>query len=332
MDYTRGYTAAFRAAFVDPESWNDIGWFDIVSGNVNRTSEGLRHSATFSVREYGEELERWIRIYLDTEQDGSRARQALFTGIATSPTSEYRDNVINIPIQCYSVLKASEDIILPLGWYAPAGANVGRILQGLLKTTPAPKEIADTSAVLTETIIAESNENCLTMTDKILNVMGWRLQITGEGRIVISPRTEEPVISMGLNENAVIETSFNISHDFFGIPNYLRVTENDKTEVVVDETGGPLSVAERGREVQVAEDNTTRTDEEPLRAYARRRLKELQARSETVTYSRLYMPEINCEDIVELAFPRLNGNYMVTNQTISLTGPCRVDESIKRSL
>ena len=38
MNWERGFTAAYHACLVDPVTWEDIESFDIMSGNINRTS------------------------------------------------------------------------------------------------------------------------------------------------------------------------------------------------------------------------------------------------------------------------------------------------------
>ena len=331
MDYRHGYIASYSVAVVDPRTWLDVGWLKIISGSTSRSETGLRQSADMTVRRYDKSIDKYVRVYLDTNQNGARAREPLFTGIATSPGDDHKEGVTDIRIQCYSVLKDAEDISLPLGWYAPAGASTAIILRQLFKGLPEPLIIAAGSPALSENIVAEASENVLTMTDKILTAINWRAQITGRGEIMFSPKPTDPAEYFGLNRNAVVETDFSHGRDFFNCPNVLRVSAGNESYIARDDDpNSPLSTVSRGREVQRSEDNITLAESETLQAYGVRRLRELQQMTETAQYTRLYLPGINVGDIVELNYPELKGRYTVTGQTMQFGAPCSVQESVKR--
>ena len=331
MDFTKGYKAAFYAVFLDPVTWTEQNRFEIVSGSVSRTNSGLRATAELVVREYDQPIDRWIRIYMDCDQNGSRAHVPLFTGIASTPGSDHNGAVKNIHLTAYSPLKAAEDIKLQVGWYAVAGSNgvavVRKLLQGLRVETES------TGKALEETIVAEQNENCVTMADAVLSAMNWRMQVRGDGVIVLSEKDDEPVIGIGATENDVVETSFSKGRDWFACPNVLMASTGTATAIARDDDpNSDLSTVTRGREVQTIEDDVTLNDTESISQYAYRRLKELQKKTETATYTRRYLPDVNVEDAITFNYGDLQGVYTVESQTIALGIAAKTQEEVKRAI
>ena len=176
MDWNKGFTARYFAKFVDINSWRDVDEFDIVDGSINNTATGLRTSADLTCKKYDENVERYIRIYLDARQNGDGALIPLFTGISTSPEREINGRLVTIPLTCYSVLKPCQDVLLQRGWYAPAEINCDAILKRLLKATPAPVVFDENVPTLNNAIIAEDGESNLSMVEKILNAIIYFLQ------------------------------------------------------------------------------------------------------------------------------------------------------------
>lgn len=330
MDYTKSYTAAFYAAFLDPVSWIETGEkLKLVSGNISRTDDGLRHTASLVVRGYDETVDRWARIYMDSDQNGNRAHEALFTGIISTPDDSQNNAVIDVNLQLYSSLKAAEDIDLDLGWYVPAGANLEPVIRELMRSQPAPVFVDGTMPRLEETLVAEQNENCLTMTNTILDVINWRLQIEGDGTLVFSPKPIDPVMVFSAEENDVVKAgSVRKQHDYFEIPNVLRATSGDNTAVVRDEQ----NINARGREITATEDNVSLTDNESITEYALRRMTELQTKTETVSYNRRYLPEVKVGDMIEAGYKDVSGRYIVTSQSFGLTPAAETSETVKREI
>lgn len=333
MDFTKGYTASFYAAFVDPDSWLDGDRLDIVSGSINRTATGLRSTADIVVREYDEPTDRYIRVYMDCEQDGDKAHVPLFTGIVSTPGENVQGPVRDVQLQAYSPLKAAEDIKLQLGDYVPAGTNGAEAIRKLLKSQKAPVEINGIAPALEEHIIAEQNENCVTFAEKILEAINWKLQIAGDGSIRLSPKEEDPeeALTISADENDIMEQDPHRGRDWFNCPNVLRVTSGEQTWTARDDDpNSELSTVARGREVQAVEDNVTLADDEGLIQYANRRLKELQQITETASYTRRFMPDLNIGDAIRISYTQLEGKYVIEGQTISLTPGGQTSENVSR--
>jgi hypothetical protein len=331
MDWSKGYSAAYIMQEVDPATWRDTGVIQITGGTIKRELTGKRESADVDCKGIEIGVERWVRIYLETQQDGASARTALFTGLATSPADEYEGNARSNTLSCYSVLKPCEDVALPLGWYAPQNANGAEVIRQLLSVTPAPVFVEPDAPTLSDHIIAESNENHLTMIDKILTAIDWRIQIDGDGTIHVEPKPLDPVASFDPLENDMIETKVKVSADLYSCPNVYRATSGDVTGIARDEDpDSPLSIQNRGREVWKSESGVNLASNESIAQYARRMLKQAQQVKRAASYTRRYMPNVRPSDLIRMGYPAqgLTGVYVVQSQTVALEYGAATDEQI----
>ena len=331
MDWSKGFSAAYVMQEVDPATWRDTGVIQITGGTIKRELTGKRESADVDCKGIEIGVERWVRIYLETQQDGASARTALFTGLATSPADEYEGNARSNTLSCYSVLKPCEDVDLPLGWYAPQNSNGAEVIRQLLSVTPAPVFVEPDAPTLSDHIIAESNENHLTMIDKILTAIDWRIQIDGDGTIHVEPKPLEPVASFDPLENDMIEAKVKVSADLYSCPNVYRATSGDVTGIARDEDpDSPLSIQNRGREVWKSESGVNLASNESIAQYARRMLKQAQQVKRAASYTRRYMPNVRPSDLIRMGYPAqgLTGVYVVQSQTVALEYGAATDEQI----
>ena len=331
MDWSKGFRAAYVMQEVDPATWRDTGVIQITGGTIKRELTGKRESADVDCKDIEIGVERWVRIYLETQQDGAGARTPLFTGLATSPADEYEGNARSNTLSCYSVLKPCEDVALPLGWYAPQNANGAEVIRQLLSVTPAPVFVEPDAPRLSDHIIAESNENHLTMIDKILTAIDWRIQIDGDGTIHVEPKPLEAVASFDPIDNDVIETKVKVSGDWYSCPNVYRATSGDVTGIARDEDpDSPLSIQNRGREVWKSESGVNLASTESIAQYARRMLKQAQQVKRAASYTRRYMPNVRPSDFIRMGYPAqgLTGVYVVQSQTVALEYGAATDEQI----
>lgn len=332
MDWKRGFSAEYYVRVVDPVSWSDTGRIEIVSGSISREEADLRESASFEARDYDQGTERWVRVYLDARQGEDAAHEPLFTGIATSPADSVNGTVVTNTVDCFSVLKPASDILLERGWYAPAGMDAGVIIRQLLEATPAPVSIEADAPRLSEPVIAEDGESHLTMTDKLLQAIGWRLRIAGDGSILIGAKSPEPVATFDPLENDIVEPELSIEYDWYSAPNVFRAVSGDTSAVARDDRpSSPLSTVSRGREVWMEESGADLSDGETIAAYAIRRLAEEQTIATSAEYSRRFLPGVVPGDVVALRYPAqgLSGDFTVTSQTIELGYGARTSESVQ---
>jgi len=330
MDWDKGFTSEYFARFVDPTTFRSLGRFEITGGKINETETDLRESADIDCKGYSAG-ERWIRIYLNAKQRGNAEPTALFTGLSSSPDTNIYGIVKTNTVKLYSVLKPADDVLLPLGWYAPQGMQGAEIIKSLLSVIPAPVIIDDGSPALVEAIIAEDEETRLTMTDKILKAIGWRLKIDGYGTVRVCPKASKPSASFGATISDVIEKQLKISIDWYECPNVFRAVSDDQSAIARDEDeNSPLSIPNRGREVWMQETSCDLNDGETIAEYSMRRLKEEQQYAVLASYDRRYHPDVKPTDIVRLNYPAqgLVGDYMVTSQSVTLGHGCTTSEEV----
>lgn len=331
MDWSKGFSASYYMTLVDPVTWRDLERAEITGGTITRTESGLRQAADVDCTDFDPDREQWVRIYLDAAQAGDVAHEALFTGLSSVPEQSIDGTRINYPLTCYSVLKPAEDVLLQRGWYAPAGINGADAAADLLSVTPAPITVEENAPALSQSIIAEDGENRLTMANKILEAINWRLRIGGDGTVTICPMPTEASGTLGL-DNDVIEPKLVRRADWFACPNVFRAVSGSLIAVARDDSDSALSTVNRGREIWMEETDCDLNSGESLELYALRRLRELQAVAYSVQYTRRFDPRILAGDRVRLHYPAqgLTDTFMVLNQTIDLGHGAKTSEEVQR--
>ena len=328
MNWNRGFSALYELKKVDPVSWMDAGSFDFVSGSISRNNEGLMQSADLSMTENPGEC--WIRIYLKANQEGGGARVALFTGLASTPTRDLDGTRTTFPVEVYSVLKPAADVLVPKGYFAPAGADGAQLVAELLSVGAAPVEIEEDSPTLVDAIVAETTDSQLDVAWMILNAIGWRLRITGDGVIHVCSMPTEPAAVFDAFENDVVELSIKDAQDWFSVPNCIRVISGDKSTEYRDADAIEERRQNRGGSGEIWLNDTSPTlgSKESIAEYAMRKLTEAQLPSRTVSYSRRYMPDVYPTDLVEIRLPgvKIDGTFRVTEQSIELGYGARTSE------
>ena len=332
MNWEQGFSTAFHACLVDPVTWEDAERIEILSGSVNRASTGLRQSADIGCIDYAHGSDKWLRIWMDVRQNGSTEHIAMFTGLTSAPEKTIDGTLSETTVQCYSVLKPAQDILLERGWFAAKGYIGAEIVAQLLSIGPAPVHIEGESPRLSEYIIAENGESNLSMAEKILDAIGWRLRIMGDGAIVICPQAETEAAIFSALSNDQIEPKVNVKNDWFECPNVFRAASDTSTYTAYDDDPGSiLSTESRGREVWKEETSVKLSDGESLASYAHRRLKELQTVSTEITYSRSYNPDVLVSDRIRLHYPaqKLSGIFVVVSQSITLDACATTSEEVR---
>ena len=330
MIWSEGFTASYYLTIVDPTSWRDISRMEITGGSIERSASDLLESADLDATELPEGGEAWVRVWLDAEQNGI-IHVPLFTGLTSSPSRSIDGRRNTYKIECYSVLKPINDILTDRGYYVPADVTAPEAAARLLRKGIAPvnvQQVIETPR-LTESIVAEDGESNLTLAQKVLAAINWRIRIDGRGVINLEPATSEAVATFDTQNNDVIEMSVTDEYDWYSAPNVLRAISGDLTSIARDDDPeSKLSTVSRGREIWAEEASVTLGDNESLGSYAIRRLKELQSPSRTVSYARRFDPDVTVGDVIRLNHPEIgiNGTFKVTSQKLELSYGCRTEE------
>lgn len=334
IDWSRGITAKYYASIVDPSTWRDTSSIDIISGSIKYTNSGVRGSADLECATIDHDKEYWIRIYLEAKQGGIGELIPLFTGIASIPDISYNGRFHNSKVQCYSSLSPAEKIYLPLGWFARAGSSGGTVIKDLLSEySPAPLIIDDGSPALIQDVISEKNETRLSMVDKILEAINWRIVLLGDGTIRVTPK-ETDVISASFDHeiNDMFEMNVSVSNNWYDIPNVYRAVGSGISSVAKDEDpNSKFSIPSRGREIWMQETDCILNNGEKISQYASRKLKEAQIVYKSVNYTRRFEPNIYVSDKVYLNYPEQNitGYFTIESQDINLSYGGQVSEQVK---
>ena len=332
VDWTKGVVARYYATIIDPDTWRDVSSVDILGGSITYSNSGVRGSADINCRYFDHENEYWLRIYLDARQGSESELVPLFTGIASSPDVTYNGKTPDSKIQCYSVLSPAQNIYMPLGWYAQAGSSGATLIKDLLTDiTPAPVVVDGSSTSITQNIIAENDETNLSMVDKILNAINWRIIVDGDGTIHIAPKYNDIVATFGCDSNDILEMNVSISSNWADIPNVFRAVGSGISSVAKDEDpSSPFSIPNRRREIWAQDTNCVLNSEEKISEYAFRKLKEAQMVSKTVDYTRRFIPGIQIDDYVWLDYPDqdISGEFVIKSQSINLGYGGQVSEQV----
>ena len=333
IDWTKGFVSKYYAKIVDPIAWRDGDTIDIKSGSINYTNSGVRGSADLECSGFDFDTEQWIRIYLSASQDGDYEVIPMFTGITSSPNYSYHGNTPTNKIQCFSPLTIADTIYLPIGWYAKKNANGAETIKELLsEVIPAPIVIEGSSPNLVSNLVAEKDETYLTITDKILDAIGWKLKLDGDGTIRITPVSSTISASFDHMIEKSMEFDIEIDTNYNEIPNVFRAVGDGVSAVAKDEDDNSrFSIQNRGREIWNQETSIKLNDGEKIGEYADRRLKELQKTERTVNYSRRYAPNVRVNDLISLNYPTqgLTGNFVIESQNIDLSYGAKVSEVLK---
>lgn len=342
MNWDAGYTTQYYGCLVDRTTWKDSKKFEILDGNISRTETNLRESADLTSTDYEFGADQYVRIWMDVSQDGDYDHVAIFTGLVSTPEeriSGYKRNsegeaggyIKEKSLKCYSVLKPAQDVLLERGWWAGKGMVAGDLIKRLLSVCHAPVEVAENSPRLADHIIAEDGETNLTMAYKILEAIGWRIRITGEGIIKVIPYSNEPVAVFSDIDGDMLETEVTVTKDWFECPNVFRAVSDSDTVVVYDnKESSELSTIRRGREIWKEETGVKLSDMESLRTYAERKLAESQRTSTIIDYDRSFHPDVLVTDYIRLHYPAqgLDGIFAVKSQNIALDNCATTSEEV----
>ena len=338
IDWNKGFSAMYYISVLDKFTWRDLRRLEITGGTIQRQDSDLRESADINCVNYLETTEQLIRVWLDAKQGNNTSHIPLFTGIATSPGKTINGRLVTNTLECYSVLKIAQDMLLQRGWYAPIGINGGELIKDLLSVI-SPNidiQIAKNSPGLNSAIIAEDGENRLSMVEKILSAMStdgmsWRMKLDGYGNIYIGPLSIDAVSVFDSINNDVLEPTLSVTYDWYSCPNVFRATLDDSYAIARDDDPNSLlSVQNRGREVWLEDSSTYLHENETLAEYAQRMLEDAQKVATCISYDRRFDPNVYVSDVVRLNYPaqKISGSFLVTSQTITLGYNARTSEEV----
>ena len=329
MRWDKGFSAQYFYTLVDPVTWRDIATYQLIGGSVMKSEDELMQSGDMEITTLPSENEVWVRIYLAARQNDTGVRDALLTGLLQTPQRDWTGVKGVYKAEVYSVLKPAEDILLDRGWYAGAGTDAAMAAAELLGVGPAPVSYAENAPLLEEPVVAESHESNLSMAQKLVAAINWRIRITGYGEISIEPKPTEPAAEFDNLSNDIMQLNIADKRDWYSCPNVFRAAIGNSMAIARDEDdASPFSIQNRGREIWAEDDSVVLNSGESLEQYATRRLAEAQAPSRSISYDRRYMPDVYPGDMVKIYQPAqgINGSFTVTSQKINFSYGAQVSE------
>lgn len=227
----------------------------------------------------------------------------------------------------YSTLLPASQMRFAPGEYAPKGVDGAQWCANLLRRSVKAPVTVDGGFKLANHVVFDLGESHLDGVWEVLDQAGWCIQVSGDGSIAI--RELPKVESLVVDEGSALMPEIGRSVPLSDVPNVVMVYEGDDGAVAKNEDAdSPTSIASRGREIQVVEENPTRREGETLANYARRRLDELSEVYETVSVSREYDGETLPYDMVRSNLPKsgIVGSLRVRRQEIACARGVLVDE------
>ncbi len=99
---------------------------------------------------------------------------------------EFDFNVCTLKLKGYSVLKPADEVTLTNGTYAAAGIDGAAKVRELLSAVPG-RVTSTVTGVLASNVVFDDDSTSLQAAWNVLDAMGWRLRLTGDGQVIIEP-------------------------------------------------------------------------------------------------------------------------------------------------
>lgn len=191
MNWYGNYSRRFTVFAVDDDTWGDlaeIGRVESLDVTNDLKSDCLQDG---SMKVTGSMPNGMVRIYLEADGDGERERVAIATMNATSSERAITGDTYSASTSMDSVMFDASDDELPIGFYAPKGADPARFASMLLmRHCECPVELSESDVRLPHTIVAEQKDTVTTFARTVLDGTGLRIAIDGYGRLSITKSEE----------------------------------------------------------------------------------------------------------------------------------------------
>lgn len=343
-DWTKSMRQTFEYYIVDPGTWEDTELItDVESCSITRDldNETLGSSSLTCDTDY---TDKYIRVYLVTDQNGVHERTPLSTNIYQTPSTRFDGKRSTADQDGYTPLIELKESSMPLGYSIVKGENIlERASEIIAEKARAPVVAGSSSEKLLDNFVADVNDTYLTfMTDLIANA-SYRFDLDEMGRILFA-RTQniaslQPIWTYTDDNSSILLPEITVSRDLYGVPNvvevvysasdsapmYARAVNNDPNSIV--------STISRGREVVYRETDPNVVEgltQTQLNEYARELLRDLSSLEYTLTYSHGYCP-VRVGDCVMLNYVRAgltDIKAQVISQTITCQSGCTVEETV----
>lgn len=339
VDWTSTMKQTFEYYIVDPWTWKDTKQINtVISSKISRDLEAdTLGSASITITESVGEC--YIRIYLITIQNGIKERWPLGTYLVQTPSYSFDGKVKNITMDAYTPLIELKEKHPPLGYSVLKTENImERVCMVIRENMRAPIVVSEKDEYLHSNFVANLDDTWMSFTKDLLANAQMHMDLDELGRVIFMPDQElaalQPIWTFDVNNSSILYPSFNIEHDLYGIPNEVEVIYSDSefkasTKVVNDNPNSPVSIVNRGRRIthRITDPAIAgNPNEEQVKEYALKILKDMSSIEYTVSYTHGYCP-VRIGDCVRLNHPAAglrNVKAKVISQSIDCVPGCPV--------
>lgn len=337
MDWSRSYTARWRLYRVDPDTWGDAEQLEeMKSAKVDSSTDKQEvQSGTIEaiVGMDSDVVDKYYRIVLEAEQDGSAERVEIATLFCTSESSTYQNRARKSSMTCSSTLYPATVKTVPDGTFLAAGDDAVAFSVQLLQTCLSAPVTGYGRFALNGHVVFGGGATVLGVVSQILSVGGYRLRITGSGNVEVRKANDQPSVTIAEAGAAFLHDGIRASDNMAKIPNrVIAVKDGNRAEVTNDRRDSRVSTVRRGYDHEQYDANPQLVDGETLIGYAERRLEELSVLTEQRSYKREYMPDVSVGDLVLTGLQRveLEGAFRSVRQSVTCGTKVSVEETIQR--
>ena len=342
MDWTRNMALSFAYRVVEPTTWRDREVLDTVSScHIVRDLEmDTLGQATLTIVD-ADDGERWIRCYMNAEQDGREERVCMGTFLVQTPRRSSNGRFTSYDCTAYTSLHVLAEAKPNTGYALAAGSNCVEAAESICRSYGLAPVIAPISdSVLDDHYVAPSDASWLDIAKTLLASVGMKPEVDPYGRIVFAP--DIPAYAMSPSwtfrddETSIILPGVSEEMDWYHLPNVCVVSTPSGITGRAENSDpdSRLSTVSRGREVTLKID-----DPDELRAgctqatadaFALRKLREESVMERVANVSHGYCP-VTIGDLVRVEAPSLSlvTDAIVSKQEMDLGTAITVNATLK---
>lgn len=329
----------FEYYIVDPGTWRDVKKINtVVSSRISRDleAETLGSASIVTTEPLGE---CYIRIYIVAIQNGFRYRYPLGTYMIQTPSYSFDGKIKTITMDAYTPLIELKEKHPPIGYALLKNENITDMAHKIIREQMrAPAIQSERDDILYNNFVANLDDTWMTFVRDLLANADMRIELDEMGRVIFAPLQDvaalQPVWSFDTDNSSILYPSFSIDHDLYGIPNEVEViystgVASSSVKVVNDNPNSPVSTVRRGRRIThriTNPDIVGKPNEEQVKEYATRMLKNMSTIEYTVSYTHGFCP-VRIGDCVRLNYKSAgiqNAKAKIISQSIDCIPGCPV--------
>lgn len=342
-DWTRSMKQTYSFYIVDPNTWKDKEKVDLIeSCTITRDAEAdTLGSAT--IQSDMDFSDKYIRTYLETEQDGIKEKTCLGTHIFQSPSISYKATRQSSSQDGYTPLTELNENQPPYGYSLRKGDSILGLAKTIIEDNSRLLVVAgDSSSMLDDVFVSNTSDTWLSYLTDLIGNSKHHFGLTPEGAVIFerdqSLDAMTHVWTFDDGNSSILYPDVTIARDLYGIPNRVEVIYSRTglgpliAEAVNDDPGSAVSTVSRGRVVTYRDTSPNvveGVDDKQLEEYAKNVLKEMSSLEYTLTYKHGYCP-VRLGDCVMLNYKLAGLNNIkakVIRQVINCESGCSVEET-----